>query len=100
MSMPMGMPMMAGAAGAAPGAAADAEPVEEKTQFTVKLTGFDAKSKVKVIKEVRALAKLGLKEAKSLVESAPTDVLKDIKKEEAEQIMEKLKAVGAKVEMS
>lgn len=98
--MPMGMPMAAGAgAGGAPGAAAEAEAAEEQTAFTVKLKGFDAKSKVKVIKEVRALAKLGLKEAKALVESAPADVLKDLKKEEAEKIVEKIKAVGGDVEI-
>jgi large subunit ribosomal protein L7/L12 len=70
MGMPMGMPMMGGGGGAAPAAAQPAEaapPVEEKTEFTLKLDGFDASAKIKVIKEVRAITGLGLKEAKDLV---------------------------------
>ena len=98
--MPMmggGMPMMAAGAGAAP--AEDAAPVEEKTAFDVKLASFDASSKIKVIKEVRAITGLGLKEAKEFVESAPKVIKEGLKKEECEEIIEKLKAVGAVVEM-
>ncbi|KAI9908808.1 hypothetical protein PsorP6_004776 [Peronosclerospora sorghi] len=72
---------------------------EEKTAFDVKLSSFDAKSKIKVIKEVRAITGLGLKEAKELVESAPSTLKKDVKKEEADELVEKLKAVGAVVEL-
>ena len=73
--------------------------VEEKTLFDLKLVGFDAKAKIKVIKEVRAIAGLGLKEAKELVEGAPKVVKKDIKKEEAEELQKKLEEVGATVEL-
>ena len=98
-AMPVGMMApMAGAGGAAAGGAEEAA-VEEKTAFTVKLTGFDAKNKVKVIKEVRSLTKLGLKEAKTLVESAPTEVMKDLSKEDAEKMLEQLKTIGAEVEL-
>eukprot|EP00581_Thalassiosira_minuscula_P008924 CAMPEP_0183707694 /NCGR_PEP_ID=MMETSP0737-20130205/4205_1 /TAXON_ID=385413 /ORGANISM="Thalassiosira miniscula, Strain CCMP1093" /LENGTH=312 /DNA_ID=CAMNT_0025935421 /DNA_START=59 /DNA_END=997 /DNA_ORIENTATION=- len=72
---------------------------EEKTAFDVKLTGFDAKSKIKVIKEVRGVTSLGLKEAKDLVEGAPTVVKKDMKKEDAEELKTKLEAVGATIEI-
>jgi len=92
MSAPQG-----GAGGAAP--AEEAAPVVEKTSFDVMLKGFDAKSKIKVIKEVRAITQLGLKEAKALVEGAPTAVMKGVKKEEAEEIMNKLKEIGAEVEL-
>ena len=74
-------------------------PEEEKTAFDLKLTGFDAKSKIKVIKEVRAITGLGLKEAKALVEGAPTTMKKDIKKEEAEELKAKMEAIGATVEI-
>jgi len=80
------------------GAAEDAV-VEEKTLFDLKLVGFDAKAKIKVIKEVRAIAGLGLKEAKELVEGAPKVVKKDIKKEEAEELQKKLEEVGATIEV-
>lgn len=69
----------------------------EKTAFDVKLEKFEAASKIKVIKEIRAFTELGLKEAKDLVEKAPCVVKKGLTKEEAEKIMEKLKAVGATV---
>lgn len=65
----------------------------------MKLASFDAKSKIKVIKEVRAITGLGLKEAKELVEGAPSVLKKDMKKEEAEEIVNKLKEVGAVVEL-
>jgi len=59
------------------------------------LSSYDASSKIKVIKEIRGLLGLGLKEAKELVESAPTWICKEMKKEEAEALAEKLKAIGA-----
>jgi large subunit ribosomal protein L7/L12 len=89
----------AGAGGSAEGAA-EAAPAEEKTTFDLKLEGFDAKAKIKVIKEVRAIAGLGLKEAKELVEGAPKIIKKDLKKEEAEELKAKLEAVGATIEIS
>jgi large subunit ribosomal protein L7/L12 len=73
--------------------------VEEKTLFDLKLVGYDAKAKIKVIKEVRAIAGLGLKEAKELVEGAPKVIKKDIKKEEAEELQKKLEEVGATIEV-
>ena len=91
---------MAGGGGGGKGGAAPAEVVEEKTSFDLKLTGFDAKFKIKVIKEVRAITALGLKEAKEMVEGAPKTVKKDIKMEEAEELKAKLEAVGATVEIS
>ena len=85
------------AVAAAPGAAA-AAPVEEKTEFTVVLTSFGDK-KIEVIKEVRALTGLGLKEAKELVESAPKPVKEGVAKDEAEKIKTQLEKAGAKVEV-
>lgn len=82
-------------AGQAAGAAA---PVEEKTSFTVVLAGAGA-NKINVIKEIRAITTLGLKEAKDLVEGAPKTVKEGITKEEAEDIKKKLEAAGAKVEL-
>ena len=72
---------------------------EAKTIFDLKLTGFDAKTKIKVIKEIRTITALGLKEAKDLVEGAPSTVKKDIKMEEAEELKAKLEALGATVEI-
>lgn len=77
----------------------EAAAAEARTAFDLKLTGFDAKSKIKVIKEVRAIAGLGLKEAKEMVEGAPKVVMKDINKEMAEELKEKLEAVGAEIEI-
>jgi large subunit ribosomal protein L7/L12 len=91
------MPMMAGGGGAAPAAAAPAEAAPVQTEFTVKLEGFDPAQKIKVIKEVRAATDLGLKEAKDLVEGAPTVIKKGLKKEDAEAIKEKIEKVGGKV---
>lgn len=71
----------------------------EKTAFDLKLEGFDTAAKIKVIKEVRAFTDLGLKEAKELVEKAPTLLKKGVTKEEAEKIVAKMKEVGAKVTM-
>ena len=85
------------AVAAAPGAAA-AAPAEEKTEFTVVLTAVGEK-KIEVIKEVRALTGLGLKEAKDLVEGAPKAVKEGVNKEEAEKIKATLEKVGAKVEL-
>lgn len=82
-------------AGAAAGAAA---PVEEKTTFTVVLASSGA-NKIQVIKEIRTITNLGLKEAKDLVEGAPKTVKEGISKEEAEDIKKKLEAQGAKVEL-
>lgn len=78
---------------------AEEEVVVEKTAFDLRLTGFDAKSKIKVIKEVRAMTGLGLKEAKEMVEGAPKVIRTDIKMEEAEVLKAKLEAVGGTVEI-
>jgi large subunit ribosomal protein L7/L12 len=85
------------AVAAAPGAAA-AAPVEEKTEFTVVLAAHGEK-KIEVIKEVRALTGLGLKEAKDLVEGAPKPVKEGVSKEEAEKVKAALEKAGAKVEL-
>ena len=92
-AMPMAMPMGGGAA--AGGAAA---PVEEQTEFTVTLTDVGA-NKINVIKVVREVTSLGLKEAKDLVEGAPKAVKEAIPKDEAEAIKKKFEEVGAKVEI-
>ena len=85
--------MAAGAGGGAPAAAA-----EEKTEFTVVLTSAGAQ-KINVIKEVRAITSLGLKEAKDLVEGAPKPVKEGVNKADAEAIKKKLEEAGAKVEV-
>ena len=79
-------------------AAAAAAPVEEKTEFTVVLAAVGEK-KIEVIKEVRALTGLGLKEAKDLVEGAPKPVKEGVNKEEAEKVKAQLEKAGAKVEL-
>lgn len=89
---------VAGAAVAAGGGAAAAPAVEEKTEFTVVLKEA-GKDKIKVIKEVRAVTSLGLKEAKDLVEGAPKEVVKDVTKEEAEKVKKQLESAGAVVEV-
>ncbi|KAK6922661.1 Ribosomal protein L7/L12, oligomerization [Dillenia turbinata] len=81
------------------GAVKGEEKKAEKTAFDLKLEGFDAAAKIKIIKEVRTFTDLGLKEAKDLVEKAPTLLKKGVTKEEAEKIIEKMKEVGAKVTM-
>jgi large subunit ribosomal protein L7/L12 len=91
-------PVMAGPAGAGAGAGAAAEEEEEKTEFDVVLTGAGDK-KIQVIKEVRALTNLGLKEAKDLVDSAPKPVLERVPKDQADQAKEKLEAAGASVDI-
>jgi len=86
------------AVAAAPGAGGGAAAAEEKTEFTAMLTVVGDK-KIEVIKEVRALTGLGLKEAKDLVEGAPKAVKEGLNKEEAEKIKTTLEKVGAKVEL-
>ena len=86
------------AAPAAAAPAAGAAPAEEKTEFTIFLNSAGDK-KINVIKEVRALTGLGLKEAKDLVEAAPKEVKKGVPKKDAEEAKKKLEAAGAKVEL-
>jgi len=86
------------AAAVAPPATASAEPVEEKDEFTIVLTAAGDK-KINVIKEIRAITTLGLKEAKDLVEGAPKEVKAGVNKKEAEEIKKKLETAGAKVEL-
>ena len=89
----------AAAVAAAPAAgAAGGAPAEEKSEFTIVLASAGDK-KINVIKEVRAVTALGLKEAKDLVEGAPKDVKTGVNKKEAEEIKKKLEAAGAKVEL-
>ena len=85
-------------AGAVPGAAGGAEQAEEKTEFDVLLNSIGDK-KINVIKVVREVTSLGLKEAKELVESAPTKVKEAVNKEEAEEIKKKFEDVGAQMEI-
>ncbi len=84
---------------AAPGAAAAAAPVEEKTEFTVTLKEYPADKKVTVIKVVRELTGLGLKEAKDLVEAVPSTVKEAVNKADSEAMKKKLEEAGAKVEI-
>ncbi len=86
------------AAMAAPAAAA-AAPVEEKTEFDVVLTGFDAAAKIKVIKAVREITGLGLAEAKAAVEGTPKTLKEAVGKDEAEELKKKLEEAGGKVEL-
>jgi large subunit ribosomal protein L7/L12 len=86
------------AVAAAPGAGAAAAAAEEKTEFTVVLAAAGEK-KIEVIKEVRAITGLGLKEAKDLVEGAPKPVKEGVNKDEAEKIKAQLEKAGAKVEL-
>ncbi len=98
-----GVTPMAAVAAAAPAAgaaaAAPVEEVEEKTSFDVILTGFDAAKKINVIKVVREITALGLKEAKDLVEGAPKPVKEGVQKDEAESIKKQLEEGGATVEV-
>jgi large subunit ribosomal protein L7/L12 len=89
-------PMATAMPGAAVAEAAEEE--EEKTEFDVVLTGI-GDQKIQVIKVVRELTSLGLREAKAVVDEAPSDVLKAIQKEDAESAKERLEAVGATVEL-
>ena len=92
-AVPMGMPLAGG------GGAAAAAPAEEKTEFNVTLTEAGA-DKIKVIKVVREVTSLGLKEAKDLVESAPKPIKEGVPKDEADAIKKKFEEVGAKVSIS
>ena len=87
------------APGAMPGAEAYEAPVEEQTEFDVVLKSY-GKNKIAAIKEVRAITGLGLKESKDLVESAPKTIKEAVEKEEAEELKNKLEAVGAEVEIN
>ena len=91
-AMPMAMPMAGGAGGGA------AAPAEEKTEFTVTLTDVGG-NKINVIKVVREVTSLGLKEAKDLVESAPKPIKEGVSKDEAATIKKKFEEAGAKVEI-
>jgi large subunit ribosomal protein L7/L12 len=98
-----GMPA-AGQEGGQPQAAAAKEaPKEvpkEKTHYDVELTEFDAAQKIKLIKEIRAILNLGLKEAKEMVESCPQWIKKELVKDEAEALKKKLEEIGAKVRLA
>src|SRR5262245_60239113 len=95
---PAGGGVVVAAAAAAPGAAAPAA-AEAKTEFTVTLEGFDAAKKINVIKVVREITGLGLKEAKDLVEGAPKPVKENVSKDEANKVKQKLEEGGAKVSL-
>ena len=95
---PVAVAAPAAAGGAAGGGAPAAEAEEEKTEFTVHLKDIGA-NKINVIKAVREVTTLGLKEAKDLVESAPTNVKEGISKADAEEAAKKLQAAGATVEL-
>ena len=87
------------AAMAAPAAGAAAPAAEEKTEFDVVLTGFDAAGKIKVIKAVREIMGLGLAEAKAAVEGAPTTLKEALSKDDAEAMKKQIEEVGGKVEL-
>jgi large subunit ribosomal protein L7/L12 len=92
------VPMAVGAVGGPAGGGEAAEEAEEQTEFDV-ILGSAGDKKIQVIKEVRALTSLGLKEAKDLVDNAPKPVLEHVPKEQAESAREKLEAAGASVEV-
>lgn len=89
------MAMPAAEAGA--GAAEEVVEEEVKSKFNVKLLGYDKIIKIKLIKEIRAITELGLKEAKELVDKVPMDIVTDKSKKEAEDVMAKLRELGAEV---
>jgi large subunit ribosomal protein L7/L12 len=93
------MPMMAAAPTGAGQAAPAQEAVEEKTEFNVILTGYEAEKKIQVIKVVRAITSLGLKEAKDLVEGVPKHVKEGVSKDEAATIKKQLEEVSAQVKV-
>ena len=93
-----GVSAMAVAAAPAAGVVAAAAPAEEQTEFSVVLSGFGDK-KVGVIKAIREITSLGLKEAKDMVESAPATVKEDVSKEEAENIKKQIEDAGGSVEL-
>ena len=88
----------AAAVATAPATGAGAEPAEEQSEFTIVLVSSGEK-KINVIKEVRAVTSLGLKEAKDLVEGAPKEIKSGVNKKEAEEIKKKLEVAGAKIEL-
>lgn len=96
-SAAMAAPVAVAGGGAAPAAAA--APAEEKTQFDVILASFPADKKINIIKVVREVTNLGLKEAKDLVEGAPKPLKEGVSKEEADSIKKKFDEAGAKVEV-
>jgi large subunit ribosomal protein L7/L12 len=93
------MPMMAAAAPTVGGAAPAAEAAEEQTEFNVILTGYEADKKIQVIKVVRAITSLGLKEAKDLVEGVPKPVKEAVSKDEAANIKKQLEEVSGQVKV-
>lgn len=93
------MPMMAAGAPAGGAVPAAAEAVEEKTEFNVVLTAYEADKKIQVIKVVRAITSLGLKEAKDLVEGVPKPVKEGVSKQEAENIKKQLEEVSGQVKV-
>jgi len=93
-----GVTAAAAVAAPAAGAAAGGAPTEEKDEFTIVLASAGDK-KINVIKEVRAITTLGLKEAKDLVEGAPKEIKSGVNKKDAEEMKKKLEAAGAKVEL-
>lgn len=93
------MPMMAAQAGGPAAPAQEAAPVEEQTEFNVILTGYEAEKKIQVIKVVRAITSLGLKEAKDLVEGVPKHVKEGVSKDEAANIKKQLEEVSAQVKV-
>ncbi len=93
------MPMMMGGGGGGGAAAAAPEPVEEQTEFNVVLTGYEADKKIQVIKVVRAVTSLGLKEAKDLVEGVPKAVKEGVSKQEAENVKKQLEEVSGQVKV-
>jgi large subunit ribosomal protein L7/L12 len=92
-------PVAVAVAGGAPAGGAAAEAAEEKTEFNVVLKAFDDSKKIAVIKEVRAVTGLGLKEAKDLVEGAPKPLKEGVSKDEAAKIKEQVTAAGGTVEI-
>ncbi|HOP86627.1 MAG TPA: 50S ribosomal protein L7/L12 [Syntrophorhabdaceae bacterium] len=93
------MPIMAAAGPAAQAPTQEAAPQEEKTEFNVILTGYEADKKIQVIKVVRAITNLGLKEAKDLVEGVPKPVKEGVSKEEAANIKKQLEEVSGQVKI-
>ena len=93
------MPMMAAAPAAGGQAAAPQDAAEEKTEFNVILTGYEAEKKIQVIKVVRAITSLGLKEAKDLVEGVPKPVKESVSKSEAANIKKQLEEVSGQVKV-
>lgn len=99
MAMPMNPAMFAGMVPGGGAPAEEAESVVEKTAFDLKLEKFDSAKKIAVIKEIRSITGLGLKEAKAMVEEAPKVFKSEVAKDEAEQIRDKLKEIGAEVKL-